>query len=171
MDQKGELAKVKATMDDLMVEVSRLEIRSNSFAEVEEGFGELSEEARGLGQDQESISRSFESISKRLVETDEKVRELDDGLQTAALVKQELEDLAGPNGGLARVREQVEEVRKQSLDYGQEVARVREDQADVRAAQEGILSRYEELCAKLEPVDEGVDSRRSSRTPGRRSKT
>jgi chromosome segregation ATPase len=144
-------------MDGLVADVGRLEGRADAFCQIEERIVGVSEQASGMEQDQKSMARSFESVSKRLVETDAKVSEVDDGLQAAGLVKQELEEFVGPNGALAKVRGQVEEVREQSLAYAEEVARVREDQAGVRAAQESVSSEYGELRSKLESVDEGVD--------------
>ena len=157
MGPKGSFTKIRADMDGLVADVGRLEGRADAFHQVEERIVGVSEQASGMEQDQKSMARSFESVLKRLVETDAKVLELDDGLQAAGLVKQELEDFVGPSGALAKVRGQVEEVREQSLAYAEEVARIREDQAGVRAAQESVSSEYGELRSKLESVDEGVD--------------
>ena len=157
MGPKGSFTKIRADMDGLVADVGRLEGRADAFHQVEERIVGVSEQASGMEQDQKSMARSFESVLKRLVETDAKVSELDDGLQAAGLVKQELEDFVGPSGALAKVRGQVEEVREQSLAYAEEVARIREDQAGVRAAQESVSAEYGELRSKLESVDEGVD--------------
>ena len=157
MGPKGSFTKIRADMDGLVADVGRLEGRADAFGQVEERIVGVSEQARGMEQDQKSMARSFESVLKRLVETDARVSELDDGLQAAGLVKQELEEFVGPSGALAKVRGQVEEVREQSLAYAEEVARIREDQAGVRAAQESVSSEYGELRSKLESVDEGVD--------------
>ena len=140
-------------MDELMADAGRLEGRADTLGQVEERIVGVSEQAHGLEQDQKLMARSFESVSKRLVETDARVSELDDVLQSAGLVKQELEDLLGPDGAIAKVREQVEEAHEQSLTYGEEVARIREDQAGVRAAQESVSLEYRELRSKLESVD------------------
>ena len=157
MGPKGSFTKIRTDMDELMADVGRLEGRADTLGQVEERIVGVSEQAHGLEQDQKSMARSFESVSKRLVETDARVSELDDVVQSAGLVKQELEDFIGPDGAIAKVREQVEEAHEQSLTYGEEVARIREDQAGVRAAQESVSLEYRELRSNLESLDEGVD--------------
>ena len=156
---KGGVTRVRAEVAELMVDVSRLEVRANAFAQIEGRIAAIGEQAGELEADQKSMARSFESVSKRLAETHATVSELGNGLQSVELVKQELEDLAGPNGSLTKIRAQVEKAREKSLDYGQEVARIREDQADVRAAQEGVVSRYEELRSNMESQIEKADVR------------
>ena len=157
MGPKGSFTKIRTDMSELMADVERIEGRADAFGQVEGRIAAVSEQAQGLEQDQKSMARSFESVSKHLVESDAKVSELDDALQSAGLVKQELEDFVGPNGALAKVRAQVEEAHEQSLAYGQEVALTQENQAGIRAAQESISSQYRDLRSKLESIDEGVD--------------
>lgn len=162
LDPKGDVTKVRAQINDLMVDISRLEVRSDDFAQMEARIAAIGEQAEGLDEDQRVMVRSVESVSKRLAETGANLSELNDGLQSAALVKQEIEDLSGPKGALVKIRAQLEEAREKSLDYGQEVARVREDQAVVRAAQEGVVSRYEDLSSKMEAIDSGVEKANAS---------
>lgn len=157
LDPEGGVGKLRANLDEMMVDYSRLEVRSNAFGAIEERILAIGEQADGLKQDQEAMARTVESASKSVDETHAKLSELGDGIQTFQLVKREVEDLTGPKGALTKVRAQIEEAREKSLNYGQEVARIREDQADARAAQEGVLSRYEEVRSKMESVEEGVD--------------
>ena len=151
------LEAMQATAKSMSTQMSELQARVDSFDESVSTIDAVAGQAAGLAETQAAHTSASEALSKQLVETEAKVSEFGDALQSAGLVKQELEDFVGPNGALATVRVQVEGAREQSLAYAKEVARIREDQAEVRAAQESVLSRYEELRSKLESVDEGVD--------------
>ena len=159
---KGDVVQLRAEVDQIMVDVSRLEVRSNDFAHVEGRITAVGAQTKEMQEDQKATQRAFTSVSKELKEMHGVVADLGDKLQSVASAKRELEDLAGPNGALAKVQDQVEKARERSLDYVQEVARLREDQAHASAAQEGVMSRYEELRSKLEAVDEGVDKANAS---------
>ena len=162
LDPKGDVTKVRAQVDELIRDLGRLEVRSNDFAEMQGRIAAIGEQAGDLEEDQKAMARFSESVAKRVAETDAKVVELKDGLQSAALVRQELDDLTGPKGPLAEVRAKVEQAREESLGYGQEVAQLSEDQAVVRAAQEGVAASYEDLRAKMESLDAGVDKANAS---------
>ena len=151
------LEAMQARAESMNAQMSELQGRVDSFDEAVSTIDAVAEQATGLAESQAAHASAYEAVSKQLIETEAKVSEFGDAVQSAGLVKQELEDFVGPNGALATVRVQVEGAREQSLTYAKEVARIREDQAEVRAAQEGVLSRYEELRSKLESVDEGVD--------------
>ena len=157
LDPKGGLTKVRAEIDELMAKVERLTVRNTDFAKVEARIGAIGERAVDLEEDQKAMTSSVESVSKRLVEADQRVAELGDGMQAIAQANQEIEKISGPDGTLARVRVQVEQAHEESLSYGQEVADVRENQAVVLAAQEGVASSYEDLRSKMEAVNAGVD--------------
>ena len=96
LDPKGGVTRVRNEVDELMRDVSRLEVRSNDFAKVGGRIEAILEQARDLEEDQKAMGRFSESVAKRVAETDAKVTELNDGLQSDALVRQELEDLSGP---------------------------------------------------------------------------
>ena len=145
-----------------MVDISRLEVRSNDFAKVEGRIEAISEQAGDLAEEQKSMTRSVESVSKRLDQADAKVLELGEGLEAGMLVRQELEDFTGPKGVLAGIRAQVAKAREESLDCGQEAARIREDQVVVKAAQEAFVSRYDDLRARMDTLDSGVDQANAS---------
>ena len=162
LDPKGGVARVRTQVDDLMKDISRLQVRSNDFAKLGGAIGPITEQMRELEEEQESVTRSVESVSKRLGEADVKVSELGEGFQAVSVLRQEIEDLSGPKGPLARVRAQVEQAREESLGYGQEVAQLSEDQAVVRAAQEGVVASYEDLRTKMESLDAGVDKANAS---------
>ena len=132
-------------------------MRNTDFAKVEARIGAIGERAGDLEEDQKAMTSSVESVSKRLVEAAQRVAELGDGMQAIAQANQEIEKISGPDGTLARVRVQVEQAHEESLSYGQEVADVRENQAVVLAAQEGVASSYEDLRSKMEAVNAGVD--------------
>ncbi len=119
----GSFTKIRADMDTLMADAGRFEGRAEALGQVEKRLVGASEQAGELEEGQKLMARFLESVSGQLVETEKKVSELGDGLQSAGLVKQELEGFVGPDGALAKVRAQVEEAREQSLSYGQEVAR------------------------------------------------
>ena len=162
LDPKGDVMKVRAQVDELMVDFGRLEAQANDFAEMDGRIAAIGEQAGDLEEDQKAMARFSESVAKRVAETDAKAVELNDGLQSVELVRQELDDLTGPEGPLARVRARVEQDREESLGYGQEVAQLREDQAVVRAAQEGVAASYEDLRTKMESLDAGVDKANAS---------
>ena len=125
-------------------------------------MGANGKQAGDLEEDQKAMARSVESVSKRLVEADERVAELGDGMKSIAQLRLEIEEVSGPNGALAGVRAQLEQAREETLGYGEEVARLSEDQVVVRAAQDRVMTRYEELRAKVEAADAGVDKANAS---------
>ena len=96
LDPKSGVTKVRAEVDELTRDFSRLEVRSNDFAKMEGRITAIDEQARDLEEEQKVMERRFESVAKRVAETDTKVVELKDGLQSAALVRQELDDLTRP---------------------------------------------------------------------------
>ena len=162
LDPKGGVTEVRAKVDELMVDLGRLEARSNDLAKMEGRITAIGEQAGDLEEEQKAMAGFFESVTKRVAETDAKVVELKDGLRSAGLVRKELDDLTGPEGPLANVRAKVEQAREESLGYGQEVAQLSEDQAVVRAAQEGVVASYEDLRSKMESLDAGVDKANAS---------
>ncbi len=66
LDPKGGVSRVRAEVDELMVDVSRLEVRSNDFAKMEGRVAAISEQAKELEEEQKSMTRAVESVSKRL---------------------------------------------------------------------------------------------------------
>ena len=72
----------------------------------------------------------------------DEVSSLEADLQSVAVARQEVQDFFGPQGALTKIRKQVEQAREQALDYGENVARIREDQAELRNSHESAAARY-----------------------------
>ena len=157
LDPNGGLTKVRSRIDELMADVDRLEARGTDLAQIEARMGAIGKQAGDLEEDQKAMARSIESVSKRLVEADERVAELGDGMKSIAQLRREIEEISGPNGALAGMRAQLEQAHEETLGYGEEVTRLSDDQVVVRAAQDRVMARYEELRAKVEAADAGVD--------------
>ena len=162
LEPNGGLTRVRAEIDQLMADVGRLEARSTDFAQMETRMDTIGGRAGDLEEDQKALARSIDSVSKRLVEADQRVAEVGEGFQSVALIRKEIEELSGPSGPLSSVRAQVERAHQESVSYGSEVDQLREDQGVVRAAQERVMSKYEDLRAKLESLDAGADKANAS---------
>jgi chromosome segregation ATPase len=108
-------------------QMSELQGRVDSFDEAVSTIDAVAAQETSLAESQDAHASAYEAVSKQLIETEVKVSDFGDDLQSAGLVKQELEDFVGPNGALATVRVQVEDACEQSLAYAKEVARIRED--------------------------------------------
>ena len=145
---KDDVSGVSAQVAELMVDVSRLEVRSNDFTKMEGRVEAISEQGRDLEEEQKSMARSVESVSKRLGEADAKVSELCEGLDTFALVRQELEDLTGSQ--LTTKVQELQAVVGEAMSAKDEIAGLLDPKGDVSRVRAQVTELMAEVDRLLE---------------------
>ncbi len=154
---KGDLSVVRDDLEKLREELSRIEGRTLDLGQLEGRVAAIAQQADAVAENQRKALDAIQSASKEVKDLDSNVSDLREGVQSVSVARQEIAELSGPKGALSKLRTQVEEARAQFLDYSQDVARIREDQADTRSSQEALLSRYKELRTRMDAVDQGVE--------------
>jgi len=155
---KGALSTAQADLDRLKKEFNSLEGRARELGQIEGRVAGIAKMADSVAEDQRKALAMIQSTSEEAGKMNSEVSGLRAGLRSVAEARQEIAEYSGPGGALSKLREQMEEAQIRFLDYGQEVARVREDQADTRGSLEELMSRYAELRTKMDGVDQGVES-------------
>ena len=155
---QGELSVVREDLGKLKQELGRIEDRTADLDKLEGRMAAIGERADSMTEDQRKGVEAIQSASQEAKEIDAKLSDLHEGMKSVTTARQEISELSGPKGALSKLRRQVEEARAQFLDYSQDVARIREDQADSRSAQEDVLARYEEIRTKMDTLDKGVEN-------------
>ena len=154
---KGDLSAVRDDLGKLKEELSRIEGRTLDLGQLEGRVAAIAEQADAVAENQRKALDAIQSASKEVKDLDANVSDLREGVESVSVARQEIAELSGPKGALSKLRTQVEEARAQFLDYSQDVARIREDQADTRSSQEELISRYKEIRTRMDAVDKGVE--------------
>ena len=161
-DLADPLEAMQATAESLNSRMEQVQTQVDSFEVVAATIDSVAAHATGLAEQQAAREASSEEADRTIGELTTKVNGLRTAVEGAMAGKEEVARLLEPEGSLAKVRTQVEEVREKALDYGQAVERTREDLADARSTQEALSSRYEALQSKMESLEEGVDKANTS---------
>ena len=153
----GGLSVVQKEFGKVKDELSRIEGRTLTLGKLEARVQDIARQADSVAANQQTALSAIQTSSGEVKDLDAKIVDLRSGVESVAVARQEIADLSGPNGALAKLRAKMEEARKQSLDYSEDVARIREDQSDARGSQEAILSRYVELRGSMDNLDKAVE--------------
>ncbi|MCH7489188.1 MAG: hypothetical protein IID05_00710 [Gemmatimonadetes bacterium] len=150
----GTLSAVRSQLDDLRAQLSQSEVRADVLRGVEGQLDSLMKRANDLADEGRKMSGSLEAASKRVAEIDHTVSELDDGIQSVAAARQEIEELTGPSGAVQKLRGQAEELHDHFLEYRKESEELRQAQSDLRRSHDDALSRYDDARFKIDVVEE-----------------
>jgi chromosome segregation ATPase len=158
----GPLEALGATAESLKSQISGLQERTNSLGDTVSRFELLERREGELGKSQERLMETVERSSSAADRLEDRMGKIRSQVEDVSGAEKLITDLLGPKGPLATIRDQVKQAREESLGYGKDVAKLREDQAVVRAVQEGVAASYEDLRSKMEAVDAGVDKANAS---------
>ena len=150
----GTLSAVRSQLDDLRAQLSQSEVRADVLRGVEGQLDSLMKRANDLADEGRKMSGSLEAASKRVAEIDHTVSELDDGIQSVAAARQEIEELTGPSGAVQKLRGQAEELHDHFLEYRKESEQLRQAQSDLRRSHDDALSRHDDARFKIDVVEE-----------------
>ena len=153
----GGLSVVQKEFGKLKEELARIEGRTVDLGQLEARVEEIGRKADSVAANQQTALNAVQSTSGDIKELDSKVADIRKGVESVSVARQEIADLSGPSGALSKLRTQLEEARAKSLDYSEDVARIKEDQSDARSTQEGLLAQYAELRSKMDALDKGVE--------------
>ena len=160
---KGSVAGLLAGVDRLNADFEKMEARGDSLEQNLERIDALEKREAELGASQDRLTQAHERaffgadrVEGRVKGLHDRLSSIEEDLTSVAVAKQEIEDIAGPEGALAKVRKQVELAREQALDCGENVAHIREDQAELRNSHENAAARYEKLSGGMEALGEST---------------
>ena len=156
------LEAMRFTAESLNSQMSVLQERATSLGGSVSRFELLEQREGELGKSQERLMETVERSVTGADRLEDRMGKLQSQMEAVSSAERLITDLLGPKGPLAAIRAKVEEAREESVGYGKEVSKLREDQAVVRAAQEGVVASYEDLRSKMESLDSGVDKANAS---------
>ena len=156
------LEAMRFTAESLNSQMSVLQERATSLGGSVSRFELLEQREGELGKSQERLMETVERSVTAADRLEDRMGKLQSQMEAVSSAERLITDLLGPKGPLAAIRAKVEEAREESVGYGKEVSKLREDQAVVRAAQEGVVASYEDLRSKMESLDAGVDKANAS---------
>ena len=156
------LEAMRSTAESLNSQMSALQERATSLGDSVSRFELLEQREGELARSQERLMETVERSVSAADRLEDRMGQLQSQVEAVSSAEKVITGLLGPEGPLVTIRAQVEQAREESLGYGKEVAQLREDQAVLRAAQEGGVASYEDLRSKMESLDAGVDKANAS---------
>ena len=160
---KGSMARLLGGVDRLNADFEKMEARGDSLEKGLEQITGLETRSAELAASQDRLNESLEqthgasaSMEERVGGLRDQVSSLEADLQQVAVARQEVQDFLAPQGALTNIRKQVEQAREQALDYAENVARIREDQAELRSSHDNAAARYEELSSGMDALGEST---------------